>query len=1596
MNVSRIPIVSMASSNRRSQSSPRNHSNDTLSLRKSALNSCNNAKLSSLSGKVPSPPKRKSSRNSRTLKLYSPASTNSKSTNDNQIRHGQCFLEEQVSNIRLLREKFNHSLEKHRKDREESLKRINRTLSASPISSNRRSVSRLSSDSSKRRSEPCLTRSCDPLLSKSKGRISGSLSPVCRSPLPKKYNELKPIVGKTSSKLVAGLDKVCQHSSRSRTIDPITKKETKVRRTRKEQEESCRRLSRSTVDLTSPTDLQKTLQRQKEKERYPKIVSTKILPSGTIIKNSTAPLASTLGGSRLKLNDKSLKVTVAISPKGREILKKPSETKKSTTRYKSTLSSPNEIKRRKSKDITSLGEKSRTAMAGGKSRSRRELKAPNNTPMRSKQSSKSSSKAGSSERLKTGEPSRSDVVTPLLTIDLLRQHHEATMSDSFFQHLFLRDLLIKSTEPNPLRRSSVLDRARMFQEIGYSDSYKSEPSLKSLNTYLAHKRPVSNSRFRNWERESISSRSSSPCFKSSLSRCNRYDSLIGVDEFSSSSSVRGRSPDLTRECPKERSLSEPPLKTLRESPDSGSHRSPSPSPVRSPASRKIRSLRQEHTNVSDGLKSRATSTSEMNNIANFRQKFGSNLSLTKSTSSLVSFPVDREEYQQYILERLHSRQKSKRYRDLFDFYTSLERMGKLEKTTSSCELRPRLRNEEIIDYELWKQVRVKEKAEQELKDLYRKLQYVQKEKDFVYSTTDVGKYKWRGDCSLRCKERSVESIKEQFCKLANEESDLEAQRQREIAAKKDTYKPLWRGNSVVNVANTMTRKAAEKSDFDRSSVQASLQKSLGGSNKFWSSLSLEQVTALKNQLNDIYGNDTICPKRIGKTKRLKNSEKVSKSSHVSELQKDHLALKAKEVPIVSDSEQSSMSICDYEIIVPQVKREASPVKELGLTVRCHSMIAPDRTKSTDETDKMKRSGSIGRVATLERSQSDRAPKSSSMSEVEKKRLSLTLGQEMLEKVGKKLTSPVKPRETLGAFASSLARSKSSVSPRTCSSIDTELSKNKEKNNHLIVLTPNDSQQREHVKKVMKEWAEKAPIASTVDKEGIDQLDSATESSDTSVRTVVHRTNECEDLQKKVEFYESMEQQALEHKASQKPACKLSYSQSFADLKELFGESSAQAAKYRTVPLARSRSVSPAGKAERITTGSGGGGGGYSSSNDNSSNNKGGRSTSASPDVVASTRQARERDHLPRCPQQLSSFRALSPGTEYSAGSLECLWQLHQQQREDSPDPEKYWRTYLKLVRDGTVRRLRAKFESLEELSHSTRLKIAPVPKRFQSDPELARNLLKKVTDTTKNYIKPQEIPDVAWLRRKYEAPPPCKGRKRGRGGGSPIPRLPWKMEDLTMPHINVISKTAELKDSTAPIRPTSTSRKEETQELEARRAVNRVREMFERSASPKTSILGEMFTSVPDVHELRDIAPYLAGRWVAHQFPSRYDNSRSLSSPPDLSRDTSGSITPPSRKKRQTSSRSSSTSPVRPRTPVSILKQSPQPPPQQDAFANQAFDPSKHRPKFRYQPPPPPLPQPPKVRYRAGTKTWCPPLPTYNARPSVVTFEGLRAKPVNV
>ncbi|XP_076388967.1 cbl-associated protein [Megachile rotundata] len=1373
----------------------------------------------SVLSKPPSPPRRQSSRNSKTLKLYAKRQSTVVSQSL-KSRHKQCFSGDASGSQR---ERVCSNLDRHKKSRENF-----QNFDNAPCRSNRKKFEPPS------RSLP----ETDRRLVFSKERL----------------NDKSIQSGKMSKQRSQNCNGVCP------PVPCLKKDAIKTRLTRREQEQSTKRLIKSSAELRL----------EKFKDRNER--NMELLRSQDVVKRAVNAYSSL---NKQRSMDKSLKVKPSVKSSVTTSSKIVSTDVK---RPKTIARQPDKIKERSCVSKAIVSERLRKPQTIVKLPVQK-LQTIQVNPQKKAEGRLKNLETESPDRINTENKEHTGS-----TVEEIKKHQEAR-SDTFFQNLFLRSVSSGiSSDYIPSRRSIVYERARIYQE-NIKESSKSEPSLKSLSIYLAHKRPVSNSKFKTWERESVpSSRSSSPYGvswpgRSVFQKVRKFDSLLGIEDLE---------PELTKDRLKERSLSEPPLKTLSEySGSKRSSRTASPSPVKSPACRLIRSLRQDRSDVYSSMKKvRARSASEVDELHG--SKFGSSLSLTRSTNSLCASTIDRDEYRRYVFEMLHDRRKSTRYKELHDFYSSLERLGELERTFSSSDLRPRLRNEEIVDYDRWKKVRSQERIQTEFNVLYGKLKAVQRDKDLLFSTKDANKFKWNGDGALRCKERSVENIIQQFKKLQTESS-----KKIEISSRKDTYKPLWRGTSVINMASTIQKKA--KGDQNEKSLdnldQPLLQKSLGGSKKFWSSLSIEQVATLKKQLNEIYGSENL--------QKSEPQEKIV-------FHKDPLS--------------------KYEIVVPPQTEPSAQDDGKGLHVRCHSMITADtssiRQKSPPSPESaLKRSDSISRGKSLERSES--APTSPSMSELEKKRLSVTLGKEVLDKISQRRLSV--PRETRGSIAAALAAKKipnTSLANMsgTFDASAKEPSKSKEKDDFLIILTPNNDTpvEKQRAADALSEWSKKSPLVAvalpedtrkTVANSGSER-DSTTGSSDTSVKTVIERNSG--DVSKK--DIDKMASTGCKKKG------RLSSSQSFADLRELFGET--ETARYATLPLSgcRTRSISPRGASLRSCS--------------------------------------RDREH--DRPHSVSPCRATTRSNSTCSIESICL-------RGSSPDPDKYWRAYLKLVRNGTVKRLRAKFESVEDLRSG--IKLVPKPKKFQSDPELTRCLLKKVEQ---GKVKAHEFADVAWLRRKYE---PRRGRARRRGESPPIPRVPLRREDLNMPHIDVISKTAELKDSTTSTMSNAVARKAETKELEARKPVCRLRKKFETFGARKTSILGEMFTSSPDVRELRDIAPYLAGRWVAHRYPSRRDNMRSLSSPPDLA----GRRVSKSDSKVLIKDESKVTGKVcaSSRNSSSILKQA-------DDFASQKFDPDKHRPRFRYQPPPP-LPLPSTTVRRKNTSWWSP-IPIYTARPTV-TFE---------
>jgi hypothetical protein len=217
---------------------------------------------------------------------------------------------------------------------------------------------------------------------------------------------------------------------------------------------------------------------------------------------------------------------------------------------------------------------------------------------------------------------------------------------------------------------------------------------------------------------------------------------------------------------------------------------------------------------------------------------------------------------------------------------------------------------------------------------------------------------------------------------------------------------------------------------------------------------------------------------------------------------------------------------------------------------------------------------------------------------------------------------------------------------------------------------------------------------------------------------------------------------------------------------------------------------------------------------------------------------------------------------------------------------------------------------------------------------------------------------VDLLRSKYEYPAHAgRGRSRVRRGGVVSPTF-LRAEDRFMPHINIISKIANLYSKKG-----TGEKRRSTEELAKILGcpvgeVEKLRQKFD-AYGEKISLLGHMFTSSPNIKELRDIAPYLAASWIAHRYPRTEDNTRSLSSPDSsvTSRNTSAL--------RRDRPRPKSTSPQPKKS--SILKTH-----QRHHSADKKFD-AKNQPINRYQPEP--------VRYKSW---WTSP----HTRPSV-SFKGV-------
>ena len=110
----------------------------------------------------------------------------------------------------------------------------------------------------------------------------------------------------------------------------------------------------------------------------------------------------------------------------------------------------------------------------------------------------------------------------------------------------------------------------------------------------------------------------------------------------------------------------------------------------------------------------------------------------------------------------------------------------------------KLKSDAVIDFETWRKLRKREKANDELEVLLSSLREAQRARQFHFRPKEVASVRWRGDIRLRGRDKSVENLKNHFSKIAESNGITEDLKTKVSAIKetKDNYTPKWRASNV--------------------------------------------------------------------------------------------------------------------------------------------------------------------------------------------------------------------------------------------------------------------------------------------------------------------------------------------------------------------------------------------------------------------------------------------------------------------------------------------------------------------------------------------------------------------------------------------------------------------------------------------------------------------------------------------------------------------------------------------------------------------------------------------------------------------------------
>ncbi|KAG5678402.1 hypothetical protein PVAND_008077 [Polypedilum vanderplanki] len=1131
-----------------------------------------------------------------------------------------------------------------------------------------------------------------------------------------------------------------------------------------------------------------------------------------------------------KSEQKSLKVTVAISTRGREILRtsetvprnlrQPSNvstlSSKSSSLTKSaasdnTIKNKLKVKSKGSNVMSSTNSLARTNStysidsSNSKKKTPTDLKIVKNAPITitSQKLKKPAAleKKKIEKRAKTFQDSTLDDNRKAVEgadETLINSNENLMRQESFFQNLFLRDNIRKYGAPiNP--SSSVLEKARIWNALA---SYKSEPSLRQSagGNYLHQSRPVSHSKFREFEKRNESEECyaifNRPINEGErlstrggfvMEQIYKYDSLYQLsdeDEFGNSN--RGRSLDFSYSY-HERSNSEPPNKTTvmtelvrpyspliiygrNKSVETEKRQRTS----RSPSCRRIQSVKTNKLLELSSYQKEIVRAQSVGRTDRVKEKlFEKSINEADDNSMYRSRSLNILNYERHL--PICGHKKNERFRDLKEFYSCLERIGQLECATSNSDLPPRRRNEEIIDYDLWQKVREYEKNERELNILVKKLRAEQRDKDFLFQPHTADEVRWRPnvDLGLMTKDKSVENLKEIFQQENNDDVDY--------------------GEKIEpSEAKKQKKKKKEKGIFDSTKDNYK---------PLWRASSvLDLATSMIQKYNKSKKNTagtTSKPENDKQEKNLGLSRKL-----LSTLSKDQLKkIKSQLTEIYSSSNENKSggetvtNIESYVVTVPASSSNVQSDKSF-LTVRSHSELTKDQVQEPSVD-----------ITTLKNVFESKSPPvvlpSVAISETVKRSISQSLSQELKDKfTSKKQKNP-----------------------------DIERVKKIESSPIKTLPTPKKDISfsfHEAPPAVTKYLADSLPTAAKKLAQPANETESI--SSETSNRTVIFRDcgTSMDDVQNKIKYFEEIE------KDKEKVETTIYHARDDSSPDEEEDAKNKESAVSTTV----------ASKEEKVAT------------------------TAAIPPRKTLSQSFTDLKDLFGERPLLKSNTTLRSSNE-NIGESRSL--LMKRSRSTSPDSE---RCYKSLIEFGDVEKLKMKFENYSMTSADDESSCHYI----FSDSEL--NKASSVKQKTR--IRGHEYGNVSHITHKYEMQSK-RARSRTRRA-SPILKHSLRKDDILMPHINVISKTASLKDR----QKISISNKDSLNKIEpiassTGEVVAKIKHKFE-TLDSNLSLMGKMYTSVPDFRELNEISPHLShlpycGDFTTHQYPRPEDNNRSINSP---------------------------------------------------------------------------------------------------------------------